>query len=174
MKKLVLLGLSLLSVASAQATKFSTYRSTTFYTSDGTFTTSTPLYVPEHSEFEKWKQVTKPYYDYMAKVAEANGYRRICEDTTNKAFLNGRTESEFRASEKALVKDFATPTSKYRAPKLLKSIPAKKITDDLSASFYFYKPTKADLKGVNIYGYFFSRSLGQGVVIGCYTMPKVL
>lgn len=160
--------------AQAQVTRFDTYRSNSLYTSNGRIDTSKPIYVPTSGEFEKWKQVTRPYYSLMGDVAATQGYRRLCESDTTKAFLIGNTEAAFRASEKSLVKDFATTTSKHRAPTLLKSLPVRNLGNGISASFYIYQPTRADLKSKNMYGYFYSSELKQGVVIGCVVFPQHL
>lgn len=168
------------SQASAQTTRFETYPLDTFTTAEGTFNLPFEIgkvkVTGDNGQFEKARAVTKPYVDYMQGIVNAyTGRERECFNG-DFFFMPGATESAFRASEQAFHKTLTVSgfkgsdgSGKYVTKK---AIPAKTLSQNLTGSFYIYKPVYA-AKGKTaeaqyVLGFFFDKNLKQGSMISCH------
>ena len=159
------------SQASAQTTRFETYPSRNFTTAEGTFKLPFEIgnvkVTDSNGQFEKARAVTKAYVDYMQGIANAYTGKDLECFSGDFFFMPGATESAFRASEKAIHRTLTVTgytgsdgPGKYVTKK---AIPVKTLTQDLTGSFYIYKPVYATKgKSTNaqyVFGFFFSKNL---------------
>lgn len=178
----LLAALMLTTAGQAQTTTFKTYTIKALSTGEGTFQLPFEVRKVDSDEFYKARDAIAEYVSYMQGIARSYlGYEQRCH-ADEFIFLPGKTESAFRASEKAFnkvltVNGYQRSTGESGKYLTKKTIPVKKLSKELTGSFYIFKPTvypktSPDANHQFIFGYFFNTKLSTGTLISCSFNPR--